>query len=85
MFTILILKLTHRMWNRQISRILCRAYEERIISSQQLHELAAAFDPTQRHIVYGPRVPSGFKGRNGVLVKQEYPKGADHDRNEPTT
>lgn len=51
--TTMILKLTHRLWNRQISRILCRAYEERVINSEQLHVLAAAFDPTQQHAVYG--------------------------------
>jgi hypothetical protein len=62
MLTNLILRLTHRLWNRQISRILSRAYEERIINSKQMHDLAAAFDPTQRHIVYGSRVPYGFKG-----------------------
>lgn len=62
-----ILRWTHRLWNRQISRILCRAYGERLINSQQLHELAAAFDPTQRHIVYGKRVAAGFKGKDGVL------------------
>jgi len=32
----LILKITHRMWNREISRILCRAYEKQIINSYQL-------------------------------------------------
>jgi hypothetical protein len=48
----LILKITHRMWNREISRILCRAYEKQIINSYQLHELLAKFDPTQKHEVY---------------------------------
>lgn len=68
MFEKLILKLTHRIWNRQISRILCRANEEGVINSEQMHTLAAAFDPTQRHIVYGSRVPYGF--RHGVLAKE---------------
>lgn len=63
----LLLRATHRLWNRQISRILTRAYADRIINSEQLHTLAAAFDPTQNHIVYGPRVPHGFKGERGVL------------------
>lgn len=71
MFKILILRLTHRLWNRQISRILCRAYEERLISSEQLHQLTAAFDPTQRHIVYGNRVKHGFKGTRGVLSSEK--------------
>jgi len=62
-----ILKLTHRLWNRQISRILCRACEERLISEEQLHQLTAAFDPTQRHIVYGSRVQKGFQ--RGVFGK----------------
>ena len=48
-----IIQWTHRLWNRQISRILCRAYNDRVIDSKQLHTLAAAFDPTQRHMVYG--------------------------------
>lgn len=67
MITKLILMMTHRIWSRQISRILCRAYSEQIINSEQLHIILAAFDPTQRHIVYGPRAPYGFKGRDGVL------------------
>jgi hypothetical protein len=50
--TKLILRLTHRIWNRQISRILCRAYEDRIIDSRQMHILASYFDPTQDHKVY---------------------------------
>lgn len=48
----LALKLTHRLWNRQISRILLWAYNERVINSEQLHILAAKFDPTQKHAVY---------------------------------
>lgn len=48
----LILKLTHRLWNRRISAILCRAYSARVINSEQLHVLASKFDPTQRHEVY---------------------------------
>ena len=68
MFGTFILKMTHRLWNRQISRILCRAYEERLINSEQLHQLSAAFDPTQRHIVYGFRVSHGFCGPRGVLA-----------------
>lgn len=60
MFTKLILKLTHRLWNRQISRILCRAQSDGLINNYQLHELAAAFDPTQRHKVYGNHEAKGF-------------------------
>ncbi len=48
----LILKITHRLWNRQIARILGRAYSDGVINSRQLHELHAKFDPTQRHAVY---------------------------------
>lgn len=48
----LVLRWTHRLWNRRISTILCRAYDKRIINSEQLHELAAKFDPTQKHEVY---------------------------------
>lgn len=61
MFERLILKWTHRLWNRQISRILCRAYEDRVIDSKQMHVLASAFDPTHKdHQVYGPRIRGGF-------------------------
>lgn len=46
-----VLRWTHRLWNREISRLLCRAYERRVITSEQLHILAGMFDPTQRHEV----------------------------------
>lgn len=52
---------THSIWNKQISRILCRAYGDRVINSEQLHILAAAFDPTQDHKVYGEFANTGFK------------------------
>lgn len=52
MITKWILKLTHRMWNRRIAAILCRAHGNGIINSRQLHELTAKFDPTQMHEVY---------------------------------
>ncbi len=48
----IVLKLTHRIWNREISRLLCRACEDGTINSQQLHVLASWFDPTQEHKVY---------------------------------
>jgi len=51
-FETLILKATHRLWNRRISVILCRAYSDGKINSEQLHELTAKFDPTQAHAVY---------------------------------
>lgn len=50
--TKLILRLTHRIWNRRISMILCRAYNDRVINSEQLHILTSKFDPTQEHSVY---------------------------------
>jgi hypothetical protein len=52
----LVLKLTHRLWNRVIAALLCRACEKQVINSRQLHELAAMFDPTQKHQVYTVRV-----------------------------
>lgn len=55
------LEKTHKIWNKQISRILCRAYGDRVINSEQLHLLTAAFDPTQEHKVYGPSKDKGFK------------------------
>jgi len=48
----LILRLTHKMWNRRITAILCESYSRREIDSKQLHSLAAKFDPTQEHAVY---------------------------------
>jgi hypothetical protein len=52
MFQTLILKLTHKIWNRKISKILCSAYNNNIINSNQLHELTAQFDPSQKHTLY---------------------------------
>lgn len=48
----LVLRATHRLWNRRISALLCWAYEKGKINSHQLHELTALFDPTQKHKVY---------------------------------
>lgn len=48
----LLLRLTHRIWNREISRALCIAYENHVINSSQLHVLTAMFDPTQKHNIY---------------------------------
>jgi len=65
---VLILKATHRLWNRHISRILCRAKADGVIDSGSLHQLSAAFDPTQNHQVYGgwANLGFGYQGRNGV-------------------
>lgn len=52
MITEWILRKTHYLWNRRISAILCRSYQEGEITSKQLHLLAAKFDPTQKHQVY---------------------------------
>ncbi len=43
----LICRLTRRPWNTVASTILCRAKEQGIINSEQLHLLAKEFDPTQ--------------------------------------
>lgn len=51
-WTRLFLRLTHSIWNREISRVLCEANEQRIINSSQLHTLASRFDPAQDHGVY---------------------------------
>ena len=45
----LLIGLTHRLWNTEISRLLCAAYREGVIDSRQLHDLTSRFDPTQRH------------------------------------
>lgn len=47
----LVCRLTRRPWNTVASTILCRAKEQGIITSQQLHLLAKEFDPTQAGIV----------------------------------
>lgn len=49
----LVLKLTHRIWNREVFRILNREYSAQTINSKQLHELLARFDPTQPHCRVG--------------------------------
>lgn len=51
-FEKIIVKLTHRLWNRRISSLLIQAYERKIITSEQLHILCSWFDPTQDHKVY---------------------------------
>ena len=43
--------LTHKIWNQEISRILCRTYQTGTINSSQLHTLSSKFDPTQDHEV----------------------------------
>ncbi len=53
----LALKLTHRLWNREISRILNRLYMAGTISSATLHVLSKQFDPTQDHMVYKRKQP----------------------------
>lgn len=62
-----IIRLTHRMWNRRISRIICRAYNDRVINSEQMHTLLAAFDRTQRHMVYGKYSEWSF----GMMKEEE--------------
>lgn len=52
MFTKIILRLTHRLWNIQITRILCELYYRGVINSIQLYVITSEFDPTQDHKVY---------------------------------
>lgn len=47
----LLCRLTRRAWNTVASTILCRAKEQGIITSGQLHVLAREFDPTQQGTV----------------------------------
>jgi hypothetical protein len=48
----LVARLTRRRpWNTIASTILCRAHEQGIITSQQLHLLTREFDPTQQGTV----------------------------------
>jgi hypothetical protein len=44
-------RLTRRPWNIIASTVLCRAKEQGVIDSQQLHILAKEFDPTQKGTV----------------------------------
>jgi len=44
----LILRLTRPIWHLHVSRILCRAYERRVINSRQFHVLHDMID--QRHL-----------------------------------
>ena len=46
-----IIRFTHRMWNRQISRIVCRAYNDRVINSEQLHTLLAVAKRLDRNSI----------------------------------
>jgi hypothetical protein len=48
---LLILRVTHRMWNTEVNRILCQAKQSGVINNAQLHELCARFDPSQNHMV----------------------------------
>jgi hypothetical protein len=52
----LILRLTHRIWNREISRLICYAYEKGHINSEQMHILTSWFDQTQVHCLVGKEV-----------------------------
>jgi len=47
----MVCRATCRAWNTVASTILCRAYEQGIINSEQMHLLAKEFDPTQRGTV----------------------------------
>lgn len=48
----LLIRLTHKIWNRIICRCLIEAEEGRLINDAQFHGLHTYFDPTQRHSVY---------------------------------
>lgn len=50
----IVLRLTHRLWNRVFSRLLCQAYNDNVINSEQLHILHAKVDPTQEE---GSKLP----------------------------
>jgi hypothetical protein len=67
------------MWNRQISRILCRAKADGVINSKQLHEMAAAFDPTQKHKVYGEFKAVGFLPRLLAIACMLIMLGCSHE------
>lgn len=60
----IILLWTRRVWNRLIARVLCRAYENGVINSHQLHVLAREFDPTQDGTV--GRLPKSSEPRFAV-------------------
>lgn len=56
-----IIRFTHRIWSWRINRVLWKAHNEDLINSEQLRALLAAFDPTQRHMVYGKYSEWTFK------------------------
>lgn len=56
-FRKLVLRATHRVWSREISRIICRLHHQGVINSNQLHELLSRFDPTQIHCAVGRDLP----------------------------
>ena len=45
--SLIIIMLTHRMWNRRIYCQIIRLYDNHTITSAQLHTILARFDPTQ--------------------------------------
>lgn len=51
-FATLILKLTHKLWQRRIIDILQRSYRDGILSHRQLAVMVEKFDRTQHHEVY---------------------------------
>jgi hypothetical protein len=51
----LILKLTYRVWNKEMCSLFHAAQKEGIINAREMVELIAWFDPRIRTKVYAPR------------------------------
>jgi len=49
---LLILRWTHRIWQKEIWRILELAYQKRVIGSKELKILEGWFDADGEHLVY---------------------------------
>lgn len=52
MLRLLILRLTHKLWQRRIEDVLRRSYQEGIIAHRQLGVLIEMFDRRGPHQVY---------------------------------
>lgn len=52
MFRTIILRLTHKLWQRRIEEILRRSYQEGILAHRQLGVLIEKFDRRGPHQVY---------------------------------
>jgi len=48
----LILKLTHRIWYKEILRLFKDAHKKKLLNNAELHELECWFNPDHKHKIY---------------------------------